>query len=158
MASPHLDTLTRVIDLLAHCSLALSRASRWAGVDRAETSIVSIGEIMKYWKLRLAKRLYREATQLLTTVNEARDLPEVELSLPASKLIAVALLGLAEMIADLLGIDGFTWTPVGTDGISPIKQRFGLEMTIYQRIETAKLEIDHLLSEVGGIHAKLRAA
>ena len=147
MASPHLDTLTRVIDLLAHCSLALSRASRWAGVDRAETSIVSIGEIMKYWKLRLAKRLYREATQLLTTVNEARDLPEVELSLPR-----------AEMIADLLGIDGFTWTPVGTDGISPIKQRFGLEMTIYQRIETAKLEIDHLLSEVGGIHAKLRAA
>jgi hypothetical protein len=41
-------------------------------------------------------------------------------------------------------------------GPSRIKQNLGMETTVYHRIETARLGVDHLMSEVGLLHKRLR--
>ena len=63
-----------------------------------------------------------------------------------------------DMVNDLFDVLPFTIRLNGTPGgPSRLKQNIGVNMTQQQRIETAKLGIDHLMSEVGLLHARLRA-
>jgi hypothetical protein len=64
-----------------------------------------------------------------------------------------------DAVNDLCDALPFSIRRVGTPGgPSPIKQQLGVETTVLHQIETARLGVDNLLSEVGLLHARLRAA
>jgi hypothetical protein len=142
-------TLEHAIDVLSRCSLALARAARWADLDRSGLDPRKlIAGPMKFWKWRSARKLYAEAARDLAPLRAEGRLSNANLAF--SKL---------DLLNDLFGISELVPSRLGTlSGPSPVKQMLGAEISTYQRFETARLEVDHLLSEVGTLHARLRAA
>jgi hypothetical protein len=134
---------------LPRCALALAEAARWA--DRNRFTLDPRGALagpIKYWKWRTAKKLYAEA---------ARELAPVKDKLPGADLAVEKI----DILNDLFGYGDITPSRLASlnwKGPSPIKQLFGAKINAQQRFETARLEVDNLMSEVGSLHAKLRTA
>jgi hypothetical protein len=140
------------IETLTETSLLLVEATRWAERDRFSLSPLGLlAGPLKYWKWHQAKRRLEFAIgqieRLRTRTAEARDLPDVAASISA-----------LDAVNDLYDVLPFNVRRVGTPGgPSPIKQQLGVETTVLHQIETTRLGVDHLLSEVGLLHARLRA-
>lgn len=145
-----LDVVAEVITLLSDASLLLARAARWADRDRSLSPLSLLGGPMKYLTWYRARRRLTAAATLITALRERLgqlDLPDVELSLSA-----------LDGINDLFDLLPFNVRRVSTPGgPSPLKQQLGVETNVYNQIETSRLGVDHLLSEVGLLHARLRA-
>ncbi|HEY5920705.1 MAG TPA: hypothetical protein VIV11_03500 [Kofleriaceae bacterium] len=153
MAHPLLPIVDEVLAKLTDATLRLSEAAKWADRDRAElTPLALLGGPIKYWKWHKAKQAVGEAVKLIDTLRtrsaEARDLPE--LAAEFSKL---------DMVNDMFDLLPFNVRRVGTKGgPSPIKQQLGVETTVLNQIETTRTTVEHALSEVGLLHARLRAS
>jgi len=150
---PLLPRVDEALGKLTEASLLLIDAARDADSDRMGLSPLSlIGGPMKYWKWHKAKKKVAEAAVLIaelrTACKEAKDLPP-EIDIDMSKL---------DMVNDLFDVLPFSVGRVGKPGQpSWIKQRLSPEMTVLQQIETARLTVENAQSEVGLLHAKLRA-
>jgi hypothetical protein len=144
---PLLPAVDRALQLLSRCSLKLALAARAAETDRFSFSPLSIfyGPL-KYWRWNEAKKLYAEAARVLTPVRKSVSLPDAELAMPA-----------IDILNDLFDFVDITPSDLGAPKISRWRHMFGAELTVQNKFETARLEIDNLLSEVGLLHAKLRA-
>jgi hypothetical protein len=147
-----LVAIERTIETLTEASLLLAQAARWADRDRGLSPLSLLGGPMKYWKWHRAKQRLADAIeqidQLRARSAEVADLPEAAVAF--SKL---------DMVNDLTDALPFNVRRVGTPGgPSPLRQQLGVETTVYHQIETARLGVDHLLSEVGLLHARVRAA
>jgi len=145
-----LDAVGEIITVLSDASLFLARAARWADRDRSLSPLNLLGGPMKYVTWYRAKRRVAAAATLISAlrahIGDTIDLPEVELELSA-----------VDAINDLFDLFPFSVRRVGTPGgPSRLTQRLGVETNVYNQIETSRLGVDHLLSEVGLLHARLR--
>ena len=151
MAHPLLPTVDRALTLLSEASMLLVEAARWAERDRFSFSPLAVFSApMKYWKWHKAKqRVTAAAVELETLRGQRADVPSTtDATIDVSQLDA---------INDLFDVFPFSVRRVGTPGgPSPIKQQFGVETTVLHQIETARLGVDHVMSEVGLLHARLR--
>jgi len=106
---------------------------------------------MKYWKWWRARRRIRQA---LAQIDALRVGPMLQNATETG----VELHAL-DMINDLFDLLPFNVRRVGTPGgPSPIKQQIGVETTVLHQIETTRVGVEHLLSEIGLLHARLRPA
>ena len=151
MTHPLLPTVGRALDLLGDASYLMAQAARSADADRFSLSPLSIfAGPMKYWRWHKAKKLVARAAAELDAVRERRN------DVPDASQAAIEISHL-DTINDLFDVLPFSGRINGTPGgPSRLKQNLGQEMTVLQRIETAKLGVDHLMSEVGLLHARLR--
>jgi hypothetical protein len=148
--SNELAAVQTVLDTLSEASLLLVYAARWAERDRFSFNPASavLAPVLKYWYWHRAKKRIELAAQQLDAAH-AQTGDVVLADIGFSKLDA---------INDLFDVFPFSIRRVGTKGgPSPIKQQFGVETTVLNQIETSRTTVDHVLSEVGLLHAKLRA-
>jgi hypothetical protein len=149
MKNPLLPALDRAIDLLSQCSYKLALAVRSAESDRFSFNPLSVfSGPLKYWRWHQAKKLYAEAARELTPVRAKISLPDADVAMPAM---------------DILN-DLFEYSDISPSGlaaarnphrINPLRQMLGAELSVQNKFATAQLEVDHLLSEVGLVRAKL---
>lgn len=152
MSHTYLPVVDRALALLTQASIVITDAARWAERDTSGFSpLTLIGGPMKYWKWNQAQQLVEKAAGELSLLRgKVSNLPD-----PSPAVLQPSVL---DAIDDLFDVLPFTIRLNGTPGgPSRIKQNIGVNMTQQQRIETAKLGIDHLMSEVGLLHARLRA-
>jgi hypothetical protein len=154
MDHPLLASVGALIDTLAETSVLLSEAARWADRDRHSLSPLwlALGGPMKYWKWRRARQRMAAAIaqidELRVRSAEARALPDVEVDFST-----------VDMINDLYDAVPFNLRRVSTPGgPSPLRQQLGVETNALNQIETSRVAVEHLLSEVGLLHARLRRA
>jgi len=149
--NPLLPALDRAIDLLSQCSYRLAQAGRSAESDRFSFNPLSIlSGPLKYWRWHQAKKLYAEAARELTPVRAKVTLPEADVAMPSM-----------DILNDLFDYSAISPSRLADirnpNKVSPLRQMFGAELTVQNKFETARLEVDHLLSEVGLVHLKLRS-
>jgi len=151
MTHPLLPFADRALHLLGDASLLLARAANSADADRFSFSPLSVfAGPLKYWRWHKAKKLVAQAAAELDSLRaQRRDVPDAsDAAIDISQLDA---------INDLFDVLPFSVRLNGTPGgPSRIKQNIGMETTVYHRIETARLGVDHLMSEVGLLHKRLR--
>ena len=145
-----LPALDRAIELLSQCSYRLAQAVRNAESDRFSFNPISalLGGPLKYWRWHQAKKLYAEAARVLTPVRAKVTLPDADVAMPAM-----------DILNDLFEYSEISPSRLADirnpNKVSPIKQMFGAELNVQNKFATARLEVDHLLSEVGLVRAKL---
>jgi hypothetical protein len=150
---PFLPIVDEALAKLTRATLLLADAAKWAEADRAPFNPFELFTApIKYWKWNKAKRVVTEATvlidQLRQRCHEARDMPDMDIEI--SKL---------DMINDMFELFPFNLRRVGTyDGPSPIKQQLGVDTTVLHKIETTRTTVEHVMTEIGLLHARLRAA
>jgi hypothetical protein len=146
--SNQLAAVQTVIDTLTEASLLLVHAARWADRDRFSFSPIAVfAPPLKYWYWHRAKKRVELAAQQLDALRA-----------PIGESLADVGFSKLDAVNDLFDMFPFSITRVGTKGgPSPIKQQFGVETTVLHQIETSRTTVDHVLSEVGLLHAKLRA-
>jgi len=154
MKSPSslLASVGAIIDTLTDATILLVEAARYAEQDRFSFNPLAVfAGPLKYWKWHKAKQKVGDAVRQIDGLRSQRaEFGELPVTLVEfSKLDA---------INDVTDSLPFSVTRVGTKGgPSPLKQQFGVETTVLHQIETTRLSVEHLLSEVGLLHAKLRA-
>jgi len=145
-----LPIVDRALQLLGEASYLMAQAGNHAEADTFSFNPLSaFSGILKYWKWNKAKKKVNEAASELAKLRGLRkDIPDVE-GLEISKLDA---------INDMFDVLPFRTKLMGTPGgPSRLKQNLiGVEGAVANEIQTSRLGVDNLMSEVGLLHARLR--
>jgi hypothetical protein len=149
MDHPLLPLVDEALGKLTQAMIFLGQASKWADRDRSDMNPLAVlGGPLKYWKWHKAKKAVREADAIIQKLRvqcaQARDLPDLDVAIPK-----------LDMISDIF--DAFPFSLRRPRTVSPLKQMFTPETTALNEIETTRVTVDHAMSEVGLLHAKLRA-
>jgi hypothetical protein len=103
---------------------------------------------MKYVRWREAAKLHDQAK---VKIEQLRTMIVVPLPQPDD--LALSTLN---SISDLFDLLPFNVTRVGTrGGPNPIMQQFFVDQTVFNQMETARLDVEHLLSEVSRFRIQL---
>jgi hypothetical protein len=151
MNHPLLPIVDRALHLLGQASLLLAQAAKWADRDRFSLNPAAFfAGPLKYWKWHKAKKAVAQAAAELETLRGMRkDIPESDQ--------AVVEISKLDAINDIFEVFPFRTRMTGTPGgPSRFKQQVSFETTVLQQIETTRVGVDHLMSEVGLLHARLR--
>jgi hypothetical protein len=149
MSQALLPVVERALEHLTQASLFLAQAAKYADSDRFSFNPLSVfAGPLKYWKWSKAKKSVTAAAAELETLRGQRsDVPDAA-QIDLSNLDA---------INDLFDVLPFRTRLTGTKGgPSRLKQQIGFETTILHEIETTRVTVDHVLSEVGLLHKRIR--
>jgi hypothetical protein len=136
-----------IVYLLLKTSEAINKACHWAHKDA--TFDIPFGfAAMKYVRWREAGKLHDRAK---VKIEQLRTMIVVPLPQPDD--LALSTLN---SISDLFDLLPFNVTRVGTKGgPNPIMQQFCVDQTVFNQMETARLDVEHLLSEVSRFRIQL---